>query len=311
MTSRLPIKLLTICAGAVLAAQIFAADTNSLSSPSVSTTDAVAQAVVNGYLQIQQELHATQLSIADSREQAAAEAATNAAILTARIQTLEQAIAVQRASDTDATHRSQQMMLFAMGTFGVVGLGIMVLMAYFQWRAFAQLAEISSRQNAAIATASSVHQLAAPARATVDASNGRLLDVVGQLERRILELESEQHIVLQPAPTKSEDLLAEAQKFLDANSPQKALECANLLLAAQPQHAEALVKKAAALDLLGRLDEALSCCDSAIAANKSLVTAYLQKGGLLNRLARYDEALNCFEQALLAQEKKTTAKVAA
>lgn len=311
MTSRLPIKLLMICAGTVLAAQVFAADTNSLSSPTAPVPDAVTQAVANGYLQIQEQLHATQLAIADSREQAAAEAATNAAVLTARIQTLEQAIAVQRASDNDAAHRSQQMMLYAIGAFGLIGMGIMVLMAYFQWRAFAQLAEISARQNAAIALANGVHQLAAPGRATVDASNGRLLDVVGQLERRILELESEQHIVLPPAPTKSEDLLADAQKFIDANAPQKALECANLLLAAQPQHAEALVKKAAALDLLGRLDEALICCDRAIAANPSLVTAYLQKGGLLNRLTRYDEALNCFEQALLAQEKKSTARVMA
>jgi tetratricopeptide (TPR) repeat protein len=295
-----------ICAGAVLAAQVFAADTNSI-SPS-SMPDAVTQATMNGVLQIQEQLHATQLAIADSREQAAAEAATNAAVLTARIQALEQTIAIQRASDTDAAHRSQQMMLFAMGVFGLIGLGIMVLMAYFQWRAFAQLAAIASRQNAAIATASSVHQLAAPGRATVETSNARLLDVVGQLERRILELESG-HIVLEAPPAKSADLLAEAQKFLDANSPQKALECANLLLAAQPQHAEAMVKKAAALDMLGRLDEALSCCDNAIAANATLVTAYLTKGGLLNRLARYDEALNCFEQALLAQEKKSAVKV--
>ena len=80
------------------------------------------------------------------------------------------------------------------------------------------------------------------------------------------------------------------------------------MLTAQPQHAEALVKKAAALDALGRREEALACCDRAIAVNGNFVVAYLQKGGLLNRLGRYDEALNCFEQALLAQEKKSAAK---
>jgi len=308
MTSKLHMKFFTICAGLFLAARIFAAETASVTPP--TAPDATTQAVMNGYLQIQEQLHATQLAIADSREEAAAESATNAAALTARIQALEETIATERASDTDAAHRSQQMMLFAIGAFGVIGMGIMVLMAYFQWRAFAQLAEISARQSAAIATASSVHQLAAPGRATVETSNSRLLDVVGQLERRIIELESD-HVVLEAAPTKSEDLIAEAQKFLDANAPQKALECAKTVLAAQPQNAEALVKKAAALDALGRREEALACCDRAIAANGNFVVAYLQKGGLLNRLGRYDEALNCFERALLAQEKKSAAKVVA
>ena len=92
-------------------------------------------------------------------------------------------------------------------------MGIMVLMAYFQWRAFAQLAEISSRQNAAIATANGVHQLAAPGRATVETSNSRLLDVVGQLEQRIIELESGQHRAGRRAPTKAEDFIAEGAEI--------------------------------------------------------------------------------------------------
>ena len=238
-------KIFDICAGAVLAARGFCRRQRFGFAPPVP--EAATQAVMNGYLQIQEQLHATQLAIADSREEAAAASATNAAALTARIQALEQTIATERDSDTDVAHRSQQMMLFAIGAFGVVGMGIMVLMAYFQWRAFAQLAEISSRQNAAIATANGVHQLAAPGRATVETSNSRLLAVVGQLERRIIELENSTS-VLEAAPTKAEDFIAEAQKFLDANAPHKALECANAVLTAQPQHAEALVKKAAALD---------------------------------------------------------------
>ena len=108
MTSRLPLKFFTVCAGAFLAARIFAADTNSISSTAAPTAEAVTQAVVNGYLQIQEQLHATQLAIQDNREQAAAEAATNAAELAARIQALEQTIATQRASDNDAARRSQQ-----------------------------------------------------------------------------------------------------------------------------------------------------------------------------------------------------------
>ena len=80
-------------------------------------------------------------------------------------------------------------------------------------------------------------------------------------------------------------------------------------MAAHPERAEALVKRAAALEKLGREEEALACYNRAIAADGTLVIAHLHKGGLLNRLRRYDEALNCYEQALLAQDKKPGAKV--
>jgi tetratricopeptide (TPR) repeat protein len=142
----------------------------------------------------------------------------------------------------------------------------------------------------------------------VEVSNARLLDIVGQLEKKILELESSGRLLAEPV-AKSADPLAEGQTFLDANEPRKALDCFEKFLSAQPQNPEALVKKASALEKLGRVDEALACCDRAIAADGALVTAYLYKGGLLNRLQRYDEALKCYEQAILARDKKATPKV--
>ena len=65
-----------------------------------------------------------------------------------------------------------------------------------------------------------------------------------------------------------------------------------------------MVKRAMALEKLGRDDEALSGYNRAIAVDNTLVIAHLHKGGLLNRLRRYDEALNCYEQALVGQDKK-------
>jgi tetratricopeptide (TPR) repeat protein len=85
------------------------------------------------------------------------------------------------------------------------------------------------------------------------------------------------------------------------------LELLEKFLASHPSHAETLVKKAVALEKLGRAEEALASCDRAIAVDGTLAMAHLQKGGLLNRLRRYDEALECFEQARQAQEKKATA----
>jgi len=287
---------------ALFAVHGFAAETNSL----VSITN--ADVVANGILQLQAQLHEAQLQIAQSRQEAAAEAQRNAEAMDLRIQALEQTIAAQRASDAEAGRRFQQFTLFLAGGVGLAGLGIMLLMAYLQWRAFSQLAEFSSQRHSLITAGEGVHQLAAPGRATVEASNARLLDIVGRLEKRIHELESGGRLLAEP-PVKSADPLDEGQGLLDANEPQQALASFEKFLSAHPQHAEALIKKAAALEKLNRLDEALACCDRAIAANGAPVMAYLHKGGLLNRLQRYEEALKCYEQAMLAQEKNAAAKV--
>jgi len=281
----------------LLAAMPVNAQTNNVGA---ITNDAVA----NGYLQIQQQLHVTQLAIEANRQLAAEESQKNADALAARLQSLEKTVELQRASDTDAARKTQQLTLLVAGGFGIAGLGILLLMVYFQWRAFSQIAQISAQQHLAIAHASEVHQLAAPGRATVEVSNARLLDVVSQLEKKIADLESGSRLLAATPGEKTADLLADGQRFLDDDQPQKALEVLNHFLAAQPDHTEALAYKATALELLGRLNEALACCDQALAKTPAFKPMLLQKGGLLNKLNRHAEAIDCFEQALLAQEKK-------
>ena len=317
-------KFFAVCATIFLAAQVFAADTSVVPAAAPAVTPVVFPAVTPGvtreevadnYLHIQEQIHEAQLAVEkaiEKNQRAALDAAqsnanvaqSNANVLATRLQSLEQSVASQRTSNADAARKTQQLTLFMAGTFGLVGLGIMLLMVYFQWRAFSQLAQISQRQHAAIANAGAVHELAAPGRATVETANAQLLNVVGRLEQRINELESGQRLLPEIANARPSDLLSEGQKYLDANSPLKALEIFDKFLSAHPERAEALVKRAAALEKLGREDEALACYNRAIAADGTLVIAHLHKGGLLNRLRRYDEALNCYEQALLAQDKK-------
>jgi tetratricopeptide (TPR) repeat protein len=296
MRSGFPKLFLTICVVAFFAARSFAAETNSISTN--------GDAVADGLVQLQAQLHEAQLQIEQSREENSALAQSNSDAMNTRIAQLEQNISAQRANDAEVARRTQQLTLYLIGSFGIAGLGVLLLMGYFQWRAFSQLAEISAHHAALIEAGEGVHQLAAPGRATVETSNARLLDVVGRLEKRILELESGGRLLAEPL-AKSIDPLDDGQKFLDANEPQKALECFEKFLSAQPQNAEALVKKASALEKLGRADEALAFCDRAISADASLVTAYLHKGGLLNKLARYEESLKCYEQAMLVQDKKS------
>ena len=294
----------TLIFSLVLTAVIFVMPARAQTNFSGTNFDAVA----GGYLQIQAQLHATQLAVEENRLAAADEARKNAESLAARLQSLEQTVTAQRSSDLDAARKTQQLTLILAGAFGLVGLGIMLLMVYFQWRAFSQIAGISAQHQAQLANAGSMQQLAAPGRATVENSNLRLLDVVGQLERRIHELEGGQRLLPENAAVKSSPLLEEGQKMLEENQAQKALASFDRFLTEQPNHAAAHVQRAAALEQLGRMEEALTACEQAIAANGALVSAHLHKGGLLNRMKRYDEALNCFEQALLAQDKKSAAK---
>ncbi len=288
-------KILLIFFASLIYAVAFAAETNS--APAVNTND-----IVNAYIQLQAQLHTTQLQIEQSREENAALAQSNANVLNARIAQLEQSLATQRGNDLEIARRTQQLTLYLVGTIGVLGLAVLLLAGYFQWRAFSQLAEITARHSAMLGTMDGVHQLAAPGRATVETSNVRLLELVGQLEKKVYELETGGKLLAQP--TASTNPLADGQKFLDANEPQRALDALEKFLATNPQHAEAWTKKASALEKLGRVDEAIDACNRALTANGSLVIAYLQKGGLLNRLERYDEALKCYEQAMLVQDKK-------
>lgn len=276
----------------------------SLAQTNVSTV-LTNEALVNGYLQIQEQLHAARLAIEESRLNSTEEARKNADVLNARIASLEKIIADQRNADTESARKTQQLTLLLAGAFGLAGLGLILVMVYFQWRAFTQIAQISTQNHATVGVGGVVHQLAAPGRSTVELSNARLLDVVGQLEKKIILLEGNGDNGHLPEPNgKAADATVEAQKLLEANQPQAALDLLEKFLIPHPNHAEALAKKAAALEKLGRDDEALDCYNRALEADASLVVAHLHKGGLLNRLRRYDEALNCYEAALTAREKQ-------
>ena len=327
MNAVLRLNCLIVCAGLTLGARAFAAETNSPSSPKVAS--APVQTQINGYLQIQEQLHDTQLAIERNRQQAEAAAKRNADDMAARIEALQQTIAAQRASEVEATQKTQQFMLILAGAFGTIGLLVVLLMAYLQWHTVSRLVELSSLRQPEFALGNGHASPSLVAGASVEQSNARLFGMVDQLEKRILELKQATRASLNEttstavhgpngAPKVSNDrdecvanLLAEGQSLLAANEPRKALECFDVALGLQPKHADALVKKGGALEKLGQLDEAIACYDRAIEVNGGMTIAYLHKGGLFNRLSRYDEALHCYEQALRTQEKKAPNEKAA
>lgn len=325
-------RLLIVCAcifSFVPAQRLFADDTN---LPSSGLAENKADSF-NELLQIRDQLHAMQLVIESNRLVAAAEAQRNAGDLSARMRMLEQTVAAQRATELEATQKAQRLMLILAGGFGVLGLTAMLLMAYFQWRAVTRLVELAALRPAAWsledqAASPLLPGGAPPDRATVRFSNIRLFQAVQRLEKRLLELEHTARAPLAEAAAPSADgqsggspapddrggvagLLAEGQLMLDRDELEKALERFEQALALEPKNAEALIKKAAALEKLNRLEEALACYDQAIAADGSMTIAYLHKGGLFNRMSRYEEALQCYEHALHTHDKRATDEKAA
>jgi tetratricopeptide (TPR) repeat protein len=291
--------------------------------PTFANTDAV-----NAFLQIQAQLHETQMSVESNRAETAAFQQNTAALVT-DIKLLQQNIADQRDSQSESLRKAEQILLLVAG-IGMVALLLVVIMVFLQLRAATRLIELAMAPSALNAprtmpVVETAAVLPPSARAALEFSNARLLGVIERLEKRILELEHSTHTPLAesngnghgngngngfentpetPEERRVTDLIVEGQLFLDTNKADKALTCFDAVLESQPDMAEALIKKANALEKLERMDDAIACYDRAIEAEDSATTALLQKGGLLNRLARYEEALQCYERALRTQEKK-------
>lgn len=308
---------LLVAACLLFGAHSLADETNSASS--ASNTDAV-----NAYLQIQAQLHQTQMIEESNRvqgEQVIATLEQNANALDTRLQGLEQKMAEQRASEAESARRVEQTMLLVAG-IGMLALAVVVAMVFVQLRTATRLIELSMAPAPALnglkalPVVETAAVLPAAARAALEFSNARLLGVIERLEKRILELEETVRIPLNgnghsaeperdtPSDRRVEDLIVEGQLYMDTNKTDKALQCFNTALDLQPDNPDALIKKAATLEKLGQIEKAITCYDRAIDLGDSSTTALLQKGGMLNRLARYDEALQCYERALQTQEKK-------
>ena len=304
--------------------------------------DTNSQDMLRGYLQLQEQLHATQLAIEHNRTQAEAAAEQNAKALAARLSSIEQTLASQRAQELEAMQSSNKLILFVAGVFAVLGFLAMLFMAYFQWRTINRLAEFAAALPIAhvLGAGAPVAALGAGDARLVslgapDQSSQRLLGALERLDKRIYELEHSAHPVLPQGsslnqealdtPTPSNGvaapaasaaaagapdaeritvLLGKGQSLLNLDQPEEAVACFDEVLALDANHAEAQVKKGAALERLRKLDEAIVCYDRAIAADGSLTVAYLYKGGLFNRMERFNEALECYEQALRTQESR-------
>ena len=306
--------------------------------------------MLEGFLKLQEQIHATQLAIEQYGQEAKEAATQNAEALAKGLQSMQEAFSTERAreletiqSSSQAMQKSNKVMLIVVGTFAAMGFLIMLIMTYFQWRTSSSLAAISAAWPAALGFGrGSVVPALGPGDSrlvrggVVGQSNLRLLAAMEQPakgthglgQRARAELKSSEGTTSpggngeSVAPSNSDsgatsaelagtdkhariaELLSQAHSMLDVDNPEAALTCFDKVLALEPDHSEALVKKGVALERLHKLNEAIECYDHAIAVDATMTSAYLHKGGLCNRLERFKEALECYEKALRTQDQR-------
>ena len=283
------------------------------------------QQLLRASLLIQEQITATQLAVEQNRQESKTAAAQNAAAFSEGLQGLREALAVQRAREFEALQRSNNVLLIVAGTFAAVGFLALVIMTYFQWRTSNTLADISTALPRARGLDPALNAPALGPGDPASQSSLQLLGALEQLDRRIHEfkqavssngkddptLTPERGSAVsgaEPAEANTHDrvsgLLNQAYSLMNLENAEAAVACFDQVLALDPNHTEALVKKGAALERLHKLNEAIECYDRAIAVDSSMTTAYLHKGGLCNRLERFKEALQCYEKALRTHDQR-------
>ena len=319
------------------------AQTSTESLPARSAKlDELSQAeLLKSYLQVRDQLHATQLAIANSRAETEANARAQATAIAEKLEAIKSAMEAERQRmqvetlRTNAERERQQMeaqrsnrtVLWVAVSFGAIGLLAMLFMPLVQLRTINRIAEVANQRPAfAPSTGLLANDTDSLPGQTVTLSNQRLMSVIERMEKRIFELE---HTAVHPLPaaatvdlkpvngssgstppisptdqaTLITVLLGKGKFLLSTNKLKDALTCYDEILRLEPSHAEALVKKGAVLERLKQDDAAIRCYNRAIEVNEKMTLAYLSKAGVCNRLGRYEEAMECYEQALQTEEK--------
>ena len=299
--------------------------------------------VTNSLQQMREEWLMAFRASEKARQEADAAVRQSADATKARLNLLEQSLQAQTQREMETIKNWNRLMLIVGASLGGVGLLGLVFIAYFLMRTMHRLTDVMSilgtgqsldhaRSLAALGVGGSNLDHSNPA----EQSSLRFQGAIERLEKQIHDLE---HLARLPAPengseptasgsgkgevgsekgesggaihnshfalrtSRIELMLGKAQTLLNLKQPEEALAVFDDVLALDPHHHEALVKRGTALERLGRLDDAIESYDRAIAADQTFTTAYLCKGGVFNRQGRRDEALRCYEQALRSQEK--------
>jgi tetratricopeptide (TPR) repeat protein len=280
------------------------------------------QDVLRSYLQVQEQLHATQLAIERYRKEAdeasaqnARALAENARIIADRLKSIEATLGDQRKRELETMQSSNRVMLFIAGVFAVIGLLALLVMGWFQSRALGRIAEVSTRLPLVrgLPLAPSVQALGpGDGPVTVSAaeqSSLRLMSALETLEKRILGLE---HLTHLPA-----SLLRKMPAEHAPGTPVDAAASASTTgtppngngAVTEPEtgRTASMLNRGQALLDQNKLEEALACFEQALNFQPGNAEALVKKGSVLERLRKMDEAIACYDQAIAADGSLTIA----
>ena len=283
---------------------------------SVPTADSAASTeAFRAYLQLQEQLHETQLSIERAEKEMELATLKSAAILSNRLQAIEQTVELQRAHELSIVRD----MMYIAGAFVVIGVLALLFTSYFHWRAVSRLGEIA----AALPAGRGLGALSAiPAlglgenQLLLEQTNTRLLGAIERLEKRIMELEahdSARHLTNgtpAAAPVEARKEKTEAAAALPEMSvqPSKTTMTTGSDRFVEPsEQVTMLLGKGQSLMSQDLTEQAVTCFDEALALDPTNTELLVKKGDALEKLRRTKEALECYDRALAIDDSMTIA----
>jgi tetratricopeptide (TPR) repeat protein len=285
-----------------------------------ATPEELSQAeLLKAYLQVREQLHATQMAIVNNRVEALTEKLdaikTNLEAERGRQQVERdrqqgeiQRAATEREQQYLETQRAHRTTLWIAAAFGILGLLAMVAMPFIQWRTLARLSDprfSTTPQLAAPLAGDLLPAEAAGADQTITTSSQRLMSVIDRMEQRILELE---HTTVSPAESPAPPPASPPKNGHWTNSGAEATRRANSN-SDQATWIAVLLSKGKSLLAANKAREAVACYDEILKLDPAEPEALVRKGTALERMTRFEEALQCYERAIAADSRMTLAYV--
>lgn len=287
------------------------------SSTKSSSPEELSQSeLLKSYLQMKEQLQATQLAIATSRIEAEVTARAQAAAVTEKLEAIKAAMDAERERhrvDTERAQaqraeserqqnelqRSNRTILWLAATFGGIALLAVVIGPLLQWRAMNQLAEVVSSRPQLPAPAPTpllMSESAGLSDHTVTVSNQRIQGMIDRMERRIFELE---HTAGHSSPTVP---IATTSTFLSDDSTPRVTPSND-----NATRIKVLLGKGRSLLAADKPKEAVACYNEILKIDLNHPEALVKRGAALERLKQDDEAIQCYDRAIKADGKMTLA----
>jgi tetratricopeptide (TPR) repeat protein len=284
-------------------------------TPQKQNLEELSQAeLLRAYLQVRDQLHATQLAIANSRAETEATARAQSTAIAEKLEAIKSTMEAERQRQQVETlranaererqqmeaQRSNRTVLWVAVGFGAIGLLAMLFMPLVQLRTINRIAEVATQRTPVSASMSLITTDAdTMPGSTVSLSNQRLMGVIERMEKRILELENTTVPLPAAAATEVKTTEVKGTNGTDSSAHHNAADDA--------ARVSVLLNKGKFLLSTNKPKEAVACYDEILKIDANNAEALVKKGSALERLKQDDAAIRCYDRAIEVNQKMTLA----